>query len=153
MDFNDNDNLKKILKGSYTAEIDRECMESGIDSGWLMNNAGTCVSDFILDCYRKKEFVFGSGQNAVGKTGRVKTCKSKSVLKLKGCILCGTGNNGGDGFVCALNLLKKGMDLTLFCSGFQEKLKGDSLFYYRKLLEIKEKPDPRTCLLYTSRCV
>ncbi|HHT78227.1 MAG TPA: NAD(P)H-hydrate dehydratase [Actinobacteria bacterium] len=144
MDFNDNDNLKKILKGSDTAEIDRECMESGIDSGWLMNNAGTCVSDFILDCYRKKEFVFGSGQNAVGKTGRVKTCKSKSVLKLKGCILCGTGNNGGDGFVCALNLLKKGMDLTLFCSGFQEKLKGDSLFYYRKLLEIKEKPDPRT---------
>ncbi len=139
MDFSNDDNLIKILRGSDTAKIDHECIEANIDSKWLMKNAGTCVSDFIINYYLNKDPDFNITQETGDKISLVKKYRSKSALKLNGCILCGTGNNGGDGFVCAINLLKKGIDLTLFCSGVQQKLKGDSLYYYKKLSEVKEK--------------
>jgi len=44
---------------------------------------------------------------------------------------CGKGNNGGDGFVAARHLMRKGARVEVFCSGGARSLKGDALLNYR----------------------
>lgn len=47
--------------------------------------------------------------------------KEKRVV----CV-CGKGNNGGDGFVCARHLVNKGLEVSVFLIGESEQLKGDA---------------------------
>jgi len=42
------------------------------------------------------------------------------------CIFCGTGNNGGDGYVIARRLLKSGCTVTVVICGDRNKIKGDA---------------------------
>lgn len=56
--------------------LDANSEELGIPVSKLMDNAGKAISDFISEKYSSKKIVF----------------------------VCGTGNNGGDGFSAALNL-------------------------------------------------
>ena len=44
----------------------------------------------------------------------------------KVCIFCGTGNNGGDGYVIARHLLNSGVNITVVVSGDRSKIKGDA---------------------------
>lgn len=41
-------------------------------------------------------------------------------------VVCGTGNNGGDGFVVARHLLARGADVTVVLTGRSEKVTGDA---------------------------
>lgn len=40
--------------------------------------------------------------------------------------LCGTGNNGGDGFACARMMKHRGYSVRVFCAGDPARLKGDA---------------------------
>ncbi len=53
------------------------------------------------------------------------------------CIVAGTGNNAGDGFVVARHLGNAGVSVEVLISGSREKIKGDA----RSNLEIIEKMD------------
>jgi len=44
----------------------------------------------------------------------------------KVCIFCGTGNNGGDGFVIARHLANRGLRVTVVICGDRSKIKGDA---------------------------
>ena len=44
----------------------------------------------------------------------------------KVCIFCGTGNNGGDGYVIARHLLNGGFKVTVVICGDRGKIKGDA---------------------------
>ncbi len=44
----------------------------------------------------------------------------------KVCIFCGTGNNGGDGFVIARHLLNSGLTAVVVICGDRNKIKGDA---------------------------
>jgi hydroxyethylthiazole kinase-like uncharacterized protein yjeF len=44
----------------------------------------------------------------------------------KVCIFCGTGNNGGDGYVIARHLLNSGFKVTVVICGDRSKIKGDA---------------------------
>ncbi|MGE3669213.1 MAG: NAD(P)H-hydrate epimerase, partial [Polyangiaceae bacterium] len=46
-------------------------------------------------------------------------------------VLCGPGNNGGDGFVVARRLLTLGHQPQVFLTCDPEKLRGDALINYR----------------------
>lgn len=46
-------------------------------------------------------------------------------------IFCGTGNNGGDGFVIARHLVNVGIDVRILLCGAREKLHGDALTNFR----------------------
>ena len=41
-------------------------------------------------------------------------------------VVCGAGNNGGDGFVVARHLLARGADVSVFLAGSSEKVTGES---------------------------
>ncbi|MBW8041606.1 MAG: NAD(P)H-hydrate epimerase [Planctomycetes bacterium] len=48
------------------------------------------------------------------------------VAKPKVCIFCGTGNNGGDGYVIARHLLNSGYEVNVVVCGDRSKIKGDA---------------------------
>jgi hydroxyethylthiazole kinase-like uncharacterized protein yjeF len=52
--------------------------------------------------------------------------KLAGVSKPKVCIFCGTGNNGGDGYVIARHLLNSGFDVVVVLCGDRNKIKGDA---------------------------
>jgi hydroxyethylthiazole kinase-like uncharacterized protein yjeF len=52
--------------------------------------------------------------------------KLKDVAAPKVCIFCGTGNNGGDGYVIARHLLNSGFEVVVVICGNREKIKGDA---------------------------
>jgi hydroxyethylthiazole kinase-like uncharacterized protein yjeF len=52
--------------------------------------------------------------------------KLKEVAAPKVCIFCGTGNNGGDGYVIARHLLNSGFEVIVVICGSREKVKGDA---------------------------
>lgn len=110
-------NLNRILKGSKIAEIDLRCKLSGIESKWLMKNAGSRIAEVI-----KKDFARDAKKSIAGR-------------RATGTIVCGSGNNCGDGFVAALELLDSGMEVKIFCTGPVEKFSPDSRFYFEKLNE------------------
>ena len=93
-----------ILKGmqmvtaAEMAAIDkRTSSEFGTPFGELMENAGTAVANFV----------------------RAQYPGAKRVL-----VLCGTGNNGGDGFVAARALLNAGVQVAVVLTGEEGRLKG-----------------------------
>ncbi|MFA5423930.1 MAG: NAD(P)H-hydrate epimerase [Phycisphaerae bacterium] len=75
--------------------------ELGIAGAVLMENAGRSCAELI------KERLAGSG------TAKV-------------CVFCGTGNNGGDGFVIARHLLNDKIGVRVMVCGNVGKIKGDA---------------------------
>ena len=104
-----------ILKGSSVQQVDKKCISDGIDSKWLMKNAGESVSGKIIQDF----------------------AAVINDKKLKGIIVCGSGNNGGDGFVAAIDLLKKGVFVEVFSTSPVDKFSPDSIFYYEELKKLK----------------
>jgi hydroxyethylthiazole kinase-like uncharacterized protein yjeF len=52
--------------------------------------------------------------------------KLKGVAEQKVCIFCGTGNNGGDGYVIARHLINRGIKVNVVVCGDRSKIKGDA---------------------------
>ena len=52
--------------------------------------------------------------------------KLRDITNPKVCIFCGTGNNGGDGYVIARHLINSGFAVTVVISGDRSKIKGDA---------------------------
>lgn len=57
--------------------------------------------------------------------------KMTEISASSACIVCGTGNNGGDGFVIARHLENEGVKTRIVILGSEDKLKGDALANYR----------------------
>ena len=52
--------------------------------------------------------------------------KLSGVERPRVCIFCGTGNNGGDGYVIARHLLNSGYEVVVVVCGDYDKIKGDA---------------------------
>lgn len=63
--------------------------------------------------------------NAVVMAGR-----EKMVFKGRIAILCGSGNNGGDGFVIARRLVDLGYDVCVFVATDEQRIRGDARVHY-----------------------
>lgn len=73
----------------------------GIPGTVLMENAGRGCAEFIKE-------------------------KLAGIAKPKVCIFCGSGNNGGDGYVIARHLLNNGFAVTVVICGDRDKIAGDA---------------------------
>ena len=92
----------RILNTAQMREADRfTIQEIGIPSLVLMENAGRQVVAAIEAAYEAKL------------EGRV-------------AVLCGRGNNGGDGFVVARTLLQRGVETAVFVLGALSDVRGDA---------------------------
>jgi hydroxyethylthiazole kinase-like uncharacterized protein yjeF len=97
----------KIVTSAEMREIDRVTSERfGVPSLTLMENAGTAVANLAL--------------------------KSHPSAKSFG-VICGKGNNGGDGFVAARKLHELGKDVRVLLLGDPQELKGDAAENFKKL--------------------
>jgi NAD(P)H-hydrate epimerase len=92
-----------ILSRERIRAFDREAIERGVPSIVLMENAGRNACDVL-----EREMLGGSA-------------KDKRVV-----VVCGTGNNGGDGFVIARHLLVRGARVSVELSGSRDKLSPDA---------------------------
>lgn len=97
----------KILTAGEMREVDKATEERfGVPSSTLMENAGSAVARFVL-----REF---PDQRRIA-------------------VLCGKGNNGGDGFVAARLLADAGRAVTVMLLGDPADLKGDAKAMHDKL--------------------
>jgi len=98
----------KLLTPSQARELDKISMgEMGISGETLMGNAGEAVANFAIDL--------------------LKNVQSPSIF-----ILCGKGNNGGDGFAAASILHNNNLNVTIQSIPNKSEIMGDSLIYYLK---------------------
>ena len=97
----------KIVSAAEMREIDRITAESfGVPSLTLMENAGAAVATFVEQNFP-----------AVKRVG----------------VICGKGNNGGDGFVLARVLHKEGRDVQVLLLAEPSELKGDAAINFARL--------------------
>jgi NAD(P)H-hydrate epimerase len=92
----------RILNAAQMKEADRRTIEEiGIASLVLMENAGRQVVAAMEAMH-------------------------SDLLERRVAVLCGRGNNGGDGFVVARTLVQRGVDVGVFLMGRVADVRGDS---------------------------
>jgi ADP-dependent NAD(P)H-hydrate dehydratase / NAD(P)H-hydrate epimerase len=97
----------KIVTAAEMREIDRvTSARFGVPSLTLMENAGTAVAEFVLSQYPSAK--------RIG-------------------VICGKGNNGGDGFVVARKLQESGKEAGVTLLASNSELKGDAAQMFAKL--------------------
>src|SRR5215471_7740599 len=97
----------KIVSAAEMREIDRATTERfGIPSLTLMENAGSAVARFVQSDYPGAERI---------------------------SVICGKGNNGGDGFVAARKLREAGLAVRVLLLCSPDELRGDAAAMFRKL--------------------
>jgi hydroxyethylthiazole kinase-like uncharacterized protein yjeF len=102
----------KIVSSSQMKQLDKIAMgEYSIPGIVLMENAGLKVFYEVLKVIEKKE--------------------NKKVL-----VVCGRGNNGGDGFVVARHLLNAGIPVKVFLVGDPSGISGDAKINYEILRKL-----------------
>lgn len=87
-----------LLSVDETYRADRAAADAGIPGERLMEAAGTAVADTVVDRWTRRRVL----------------------------VLCGPGNNGGDGFVAARLLRERGWPVRVALLGVRGKLKGDA---------------------------
>ncbi len=93
--------MHEILTVAEMAEADRRTIAAGTAGLVLMERAGRAVAEVA--------------QTMVASGARI-------------LVLCGPGNNGGDGFVAARTLSGRGFDVSVCLLGERSALKGDAAF-------------------------
>ncbi len=92
----------RVLNSAQMREADRRTIEEiGIPSIVLMENAGRQVVAAMEATY-------------------------PDLAERRVAVLCGRGNNGGDGFVVARTLLQRGIDVSVFLLGRVPEVRGDA---------------------------
>ena len=97
----------KIVSAAEMREIDHSTSERfGVPSLTLMENAGSAVADFVLSNY--------SQAKRIG-------------------VVCGKGNNGGDGFVTARKLREAGREVSPLLLADPGELRGDAAQMFQRM--------------------
>src|ERR687883_1769242 len=92
----------RVLNSAQMREADRRTIDDiGIPSLVLMENAGRQTVAAMEAMY-------------------------SDLMERQIAVLCGRGNNGGDGFVIARTLMQRGADVSVFLIGSVSDVRGDA---------------------------
>ncbi len=100
----------KILTAAQMRYLDRTAQDHGIPGAILMERAGRAVAEAALRLVE-------------GEEGPI-------------VIICGRGNNGGDGFVAARHLIHMGLDVQVFLAARADDVSGDARTNLLRLPEV-----------------
>jgi ADP-dependent NAD(P)H-hydrate dehydratase / NAD(P)H-hydrate epimerase len=101
----------KILTAAEMREVDRLSSERfGIPSFQLMENAGAAVVEYLAEHF-------------------------SGVERRRIAVVCGKGNNGGDGFVVARLLFERGSRVVAILCGDAAAMKGDAAANYERFVK------------------
>jgi NAD(P)H-hydrate epimerase len=147
--------MKRTISAKEAQAFDGFAQEQfGIPSIVLMENAGRGVAEEGLGMGRalgggEARFVVRSAcpersrgaargtQDAFRFAHRLPRAEPRGGrLPLYAAVICGTGNNGGDGFVAARHLLNAGLKVKVFVVGSKSKLKRDPKINLNILLKM-----------------
>ena len=102
-----------MISGKEIRVLDKNAEYYGVPAQGLMEKAGKGVADFVI--------------------------KNLDPVNEGILVFCGTGNNGGDGFVAARYLAKK-HNVSLFLAGYEKNIRTDiTIKNFNKLKYIKFK--------------
>jgi NAD(P)H-hydrate epimerase len=101
-----------VVTADEMRKIDAETIKKHVPGIELMENAGRGVKEAIAARYEPR--------------------KGAAVV-----VVCGKGNNGGDGFVIARLLKQDGYGVKVFLLGKAKDLKGDALTNYKRLRKLR----------------
>lgn len=102
----------RIVTTAAMRELDRKSIEEiGIPGAVLMENAGRGATDVLLRCF-------------------------SGLRDAPVALVCGAGNNGGDGFVVARLLRERGIQAQVFLLAAPERLAGDGKIYFDVLQRV-----------------
>ncbi|MBI5023621.1 MAG: NAD(P)H-hydrate epimerase [Candidatus Omnitrophica bacterium] len=105
--------MRKPITVRQIQKLDKTAIERyGIPSLVLMENAGRAVAEEVKRYLRRKR-------------------------RPRVCVVCGLGNNAGDGFVAARHLTNAGIPTKIFLVGKASQLKHDAAVNYRILKRMK----------------
>ena len=99
---------RELYLGKQIREMDRQVIATGISGIELMNRAAQAVFDTLIERWPE----------------------ASSIL-----FFCGTGNNGGDGFLSACIAKNKGLSVTVVLLGDPQGITGDALIAYNRMQE------------------
>ncbi len=91
-------NRRAVLSVAETYAADKAAVAAGVSGVALMENAGRAVAEAVMARWDRRPVL----------------------------VLCGPGNNGGDGFVAARHLAEAGWPVRLALLGARDRLAGDA---------------------------
>src|SRR5262245_12970561 len=105
----------ELLTAEEMARADKLAVAGGVDGATLMENAGRAVADEVSRRFPDAGTV---------------------------AVLCGPGNNGGDGFVAARYLKERGYVVRVWFNGDPERLPSDAAAMVKRWGEARDKLSP-----------
>lgn len=136
--------MTELLTAAQMRAIEQAAIESGQVTGLeLMERAGQGVVEAIFEewpelAVDRPEGAREADTAAGGLAPRPAAAPQSISETLKAVVLCGPGNNGGDGFVVARLLAARGWSVEVFLYGDPGKLPPDARVNYERWLEIGE---------------
>lgn len=105
----------KVITTQQMTELEELCAKKySISQLLLMENAGRGIAEWVRNFVVQKN------------------------LPKKGLLICGGGNNGGDGFTAARYLVDMGFETDVVCLSRDSDMKGPAKINYSKLKKIKK---------------
>jgi NAD(P)H-hydrate epimerase len=111
--------VKPVLSPQQAVELDRDAQAAGVSADALMERAGRAVARAVTDL-------------TAGVYGR------------RAVVVCGKGNNGGDGLVAARHLARWGMRVAVMAVEVPDELREPAASNARRLSELGLRPQPFT---------
>ncbi|WP_424979096.1 NAD(P)H-hydrate dehydratase [Leisingera sp. S232] len=126
--------MTELLTAAQMRAIEQAAIESGEVTGLeLMERAGQGVVEAIFEEWPELAESVDIGRGA--SPSRSPEYLEKDEGTRRAVVLCGPGNNGGDGFVVARLLKERGWEVEVFLYGDPDKLPPDAKVNYERWLE------------------